>query len=50
VKLKVEKAARYRTWSWTAIPREPGQYKAVLRTLEGKELASREFTLEAPEH
>jgi hypothetical protein len=50
VKLKVEKAARYRTWSWTAIPREPGQYKAVLRTLDGKELASREFTLEAPEH
>jgi hypothetical protein len=50
VKLRVEQAARFRTWSWTAIPREPGKYKAVLRTLDGKELASREFTLEAPAH
>lgn len=46
VKLKVETAARYRTWSWTAIPREPGQYRAVLRTLDGKELASKPFTIE----
>lgn len=46
VKLKVESAARYRTWSWTAIPRQPGQYKAVLRTLDGKELASKPFTIE----
>jgi hypothetical protein len=47
VKLKVETAARYRTWSWTAIPREPGEYKAVLRTLDGKEIASKPFTIEA---
>jgi len=46
VKLKVETAARYRTWSWTAIPREPGEYKAVLRTLDGKEIASKPFTIE----
>jgi hypothetical protein len=46
VALKVETAARFRTWSWTAIPREPGQYKAVLRTLDGAELASRTFTIE----
>jgi hypothetical protein len=47
VKLKVETAVRYRTWSWTAIPREPGAYKAVLRTLDGKEIASKPFTIEA---
>jgi hypothetical protein len=46
VALKVETAARFRTWSWTAIPREAGQYKAVLRTLDGAELASRAFTIE----
>ena len=46
VELKVETAARYRTWSWTAIPREPGQYKAVLRTLDGKTLAEKPFTIE----
>jgi hypothetical protein len=45
VELHVKTAARFRTWSWTAIPREPGQYRAVLRTLEGEEIASREFTI-----
>jgi Protein of unknown function (DUF2914) len=47
VKLNVETAPRYRTWSWTAIPREPGAYKAVLRTLDGKEIAVKPFTIEA---
>lgn len=49
VKLTVPTAERYRTWSWTAIKREPGRYKAVLRTLDGVEIASREFTIEAGE-
>jgi len=45
--LDVPTAKRYRTWSWTAIKREPGQYRAVLRTLDGKELASRTFEIKA---
>lgn len=45
-KLTVPTAKRHRTWSWTAIRREPGHYRAVLRTLDGQEVASREFTLE----
>jgi hypothetical protein len=47
VKLEVPTAARFRTWSWTRIERTPGRYKAVLRTLEGTEIASREFVIEA---
>lgn len=46
VELQVKTAARFRTWSWTAIPREPGQYRAVLRTLDGEEIASRAFSIE----
>jgi hypothetical protein len=45
--LEVPTAKRYRTWSWTAIRRTPGQYRAVLRTLDGKELASRSFEIKA---
>jgi Protein of unknown function (DUF2914) len=45
--LDVPTAKRYRTWSWTAIKRDPGQYRAVLRTLDGKELGSREFEIKA---
>jgi hypothetical protein len=48
VELHVKTAPRFRTWSWTAIPREPGEYRAVLRTLDGEEIASRAFTIEAP--
>lgn len=46
VKLEVPTAVRYRTWAWTQIRRSPGKYRAVLRTLEGEEIASREFTIE----
>lgn len=46
-KLEVPTAARFRTWSWTRIKREPGHYRAVLRTLEGEEVASREFAIVA---
>lgn len=46
VKLDVPSAVRYRTWSWTRIKREPGKYKAVLRTLDGVDIATREFTIE----
>jgi hypothetical protein len=46
VKLNVPTATRYRTWAWTRIQREPGSYRAVLRTLEGEEIASREFVIE----
>lgn len=45
--LDVPTAKRYRTWSWTAIRRSPGQYRAVLRTLDGEELASRTFEIKA---
>jgi hypothetical protein len=46
VELNVKTSPRFRTWSWTAIPREPGAYRAVLRTLDGEEIASRNFTIE----
>jgi len=46
VQLTVPTAARFRTWSWTRIQRTPGRYKAVLRTLEGKDIAQREFEIE----
>lgn len=46
VKLTVPSAPRHRTWAWTALEREPGLYKAVLRTLDGKDIDSREFTIE----
>jgi hypothetical protein len=45
VELHVKTAPRFRTWSWTAIPREPGEYRAVLRTLDGEEIASHPFTI-----
>lgn len=48
VELMVPTAARHRTWSWTKIRREPGTYRAVVRTLDGQELASKEFTIDAP--
>ena len=47
VVLDVPTAKRFRTWSWTAIRRTPGQYRAVLRTLDGEELASRTFEIKA---
>jgi hypothetical protein len=46
VKLTVPSASRWRTWAWTRIKREPGRYKAVLRTVDGEEIASKEFVIE----
>jgi hypothetical protein len=46
VKLDVPTAARWRTWAWTKIERAPGKYRAVLRTLDGEEIVSREFTID----
>jgi hypothetical protein len=46
VKLTVPSASRWRTWAWTRIKREPGRYKAVLRTVDGEEIASKEFAIE----
>ena len=46
VKLNVRTAPRFRTWAWTKIKRDPGRYRAVLRTLDGEEIASREFDIE----
>lgn len=46
VKLDVPTAARWRTWAWTKLIHEPGKYRAVLRTLEGEDIASREFTID----
>jgi hypothetical protein len=45
VKLTVPTASRWRTWSWTRIKREPGHYKAVLRTVDGEEIASKPFEI-----
>lgn len=45
VELKVRTAERFRTWSWTAIERKPGRYRAVLRTLDGQDIASRELEI-----
>jgi hypothetical protein len=47
VELQVPTAMRHRTWSWTKIRREPGSYRAVVRTLDGRELVSKEFVIEA---
>ncbi|MFT3925284.1 MAG: DUF2914 domain-containing protein [Myxococcales bacterium] len=45
VQLEVPTSPRYRTWSWTKIRREPGTYRAVVRTLDGQEILSKEFTI-----
>lgn len=45
IALEVPTAARFRTWAFTRIKREPGQYRAVLRTLDGREIARRDFTV-----
>lgn len=47
VALTVPTAPRHRTWAFTRIKRAPGRYHAVLRTLEGQEIARREFFIEA---
>lgn len=47
VKLTVNTSPRYRTWAWTKIRRAKGRYRAVLRTLDGEEIASREFDIDA---
>jgi len=47
VQLNVPTAPRHRTWAWTRIKRAPGAYRAVLRTLDGEEIASRSFTIAA---
>lgn len=46
IKLTVPTAERFRTWAFTRIKREPGRYRAVLRTQDGQEIASREFSIE----
>lgn len=46
VELSVPANKQHRTWSWTSNTKKPGQYRAVLRTLDGVEVASREFTIE----
>lgn len=46
VKLNVRTSPRFRTWAYTRIHRSPGLYRAVLRTLEGEEIARREFVIE----
>jgi hypothetical protein len=46
VKLNVRTSPIFRTWAYTRIRRSPGRYHAVLRTLEGEEIARREFVIE----
>lgn len=46
VKLEIPTAARFRTWAFTRVQRSPGRYRAVLRTLDGKEIAHRDFVIE----
>ena len=43
ITLDVPASPRYRTWAFTRIKRAPGAYRAVLRTLEGREIARKEF-------
>jgi hypothetical protein len=50
VKLDVGKAARFRTWAWTQIRREPGEYRAVLRTPAGEDIASHDFVITEAAH
>jgi hypothetical protein len=46
IALAVPTAPRHRTWAFTRIKRAPGRYRAVLRTLDGQEIARREFLVE----
>lgn len=45
IDLEVGSAARFRTWAYTKIRREPGEYRAVLRTEGGEDIALRTFTV-----
>ena len=45
ITLDVPTSPRYRTWAFTRIKRAPGAYRAVLRTLEGREIARKEFVV-----
>jgi len=45
ITLEVPTAPRFRTWAFTRIKREPGRYRAVLRTSDGQEIARRDFVV-----
>ncbi len=47
IALDVPSAPRWRTWAVTRIPREPGLYRAVVRTTDGVDLATRSFEIVA---
>lgn len=41
--LSVKPSPRYRTWTWTRAPEEPGTYRCVVRTAGGQEVAEKWF-------
>jgi hypothetical protein len=45
IDLEVGSAPHFRTWAYTRIRREPGVYRAVLRTESGEDVATRTFTV-----
>ena len=45
VTLNVESSARWRTWAFTRIKREPGMYRCVIRNADGDEVAQRVFEI-----
>ncbi len=47
IALQVPMAKRWRTWAVTRVHREPGSYRAVLRSADGKDLATRNFEVVA---
>jgi hypothetical protein len=47
ITLDVGTAPRFRTWAYTQIRRAPGSYRAVLRTLDGEDIASHDFEIAA---
>ena len=47
VQLNVGTSARWRTWSWTKAPTEPGKYVCVIETADGELVSTREFNVDA---
>jgi hypothetical protein len=45
IDLAVKTSPGWRTWAYTRVRREPGMYRAVVRTLDGQHIDSREFEI-----
>jgi hypothetical protein len=49
VHLKVGESPRWRTWSYTELAKDPGEWEAIVRDGNGEVLARQRFTIAAPE-